>query len=225
MASLSKSNTPIDISSFTNLSEEEVVATIDKIAKRLAGRFKFGYHEIQDIEQQARLLAWEGMAKYDGIRPLENYLWVHVRNRLFNFKRDNFFRPYGPCEKCKLYSKNKCVEYDDKEKCELYQQWKAKNITKINLIYPIEFSCVDDQNENNMSDDILTENCVSNNELQSVLNRYMPVEYRHYYLRLIYGYHVAPQYKIPLLSLIQEILQKHYFQTEDSKEDNKEDGV
>ncbi len=204
------------IFSFSSLSEEDqqgILDTIDKVAKCLAARFKFGYHEIQDIEQQARLIAWEGINKYDGVRPLENYLWVHVRNRLFNFKRDNFFRPYGPCEKCPSY-KSKCLIHEEETNCELYQKWQAKNISKLNLIYPIEFSCVDDHNEQNMQDKVLTENSVLGNELRTILNRHITVGYRHDYLRLLYGYRVSQQTKIVILSLIRDILQKHYFEKE-----------
>jgi len=200
------------VDSVNSLSEDEVVQIIDKIAKRLAARFKFGYHEVKDIEQQARLLALEGMQKYDGVRPLENYLWVHVRNRLFNFKRDNYFRPYGPCEKCDKYNKsnNLCDDYQELCECELYQQWQIKNMAKLNLIYPIEFSCVDDYNEGNMHDTILTEDCVLNNELKIILDKHIPIEYRHHYLRLLYGYSVQQQYKLIVIALIRDIIDEHY---------------
>lgn len=201
-----------NISSLDNLTEDEVVEIIDKVAKRLAARFKFGYHEVQDIEQQARLIAWEGMKNYDGVRPLENYLWVHVRNRLFNFKRDNYFRPYGPCEKCGKYNKNTnvCADHDELNECLLHQQWQLRNMAKLNLIYPIEFSCVDDNHENNMHDKVYTENCVLNNELKAILNQHIPIEYRHYYLKLLYGYSVPQQYKIVVISLIRDIIDKYY---------------
>ena len=56
------------------MTEDEVVQTINLIANRLAGKFKFGYHELEDMKQQARLFAWEGLENYDGVRPLENFL-------------------------------------------------------------------------------------------------------------------------------------------------------
>ena len=69
------------------MTEEQVVQTIDIIANRLAKKFKFGYHDIDDMKQQARLFAWEGIENYDGVRPLANILWTHVRYRLYYFKR------------------------------------------------------------------------------------------------------------------------------------------
>lgn len=198
---------PVDILVDIPLDE---MAIINKVAKRWAARFRFGYHEIKDMEQEARVIAWEGITKHwDGVRPLENFLWVHVHNRLFNFKRDNFFRPNGHCEKCEFYNK-KCLKYDQIEECESYQQWWAKNTAKLNLIYPIEFSCVDDYGESGMRDSVWTEDQVFNNELEVILNRHIPLEHRHNYLRLRYGYRVSSQYRIPLVEIIQSIVQKYW---------------
>ena len=85
------------------MTEKQVIQIINNIANRLAGKFKFGYHDLEDMKQQARLFAWEGMENYDGIRPLENFLWTHVRNRLYNFKRNNFGRPDKPCDSCPFF--------------------------------------------------------------------------------------------------------------------------
>ena len=81
-----------------NYNEQEVMDIITSISNKLASKFKFGYHDIDDMKQQAMLFAWEGLENYDGIRPLENFLWVHVKNRLYNFKRNNYSRPNKPCE-------------------------------------------------------------------------------------------------------------------------------
>ena len=56
-----------------NHNEQEVIDIIDGIANRLCYKFKFGYHSPEDMKQQARLFAWEGLDKYDGKRPLENF--------------------------------------------------------------------------------------------------------------------------------------------------------
>ena len=82
------------------MTEEEVLETIEKIANKLCYKFKFGYHGVEDMKQQATLFALEGLDSYDEKRPLENFLWTHVRNRLFNYKRDNFERPDKPCFSC-----------------------------------------------------------------------------------------------------------------------------
>ena len=109
------------------MTEAQVIQIINNIANRLAGKFKFGYHDLEDMKQQARLFAWEGMENYDGIRPLENFLWTHVRNRLYNFKRNNFGRPDKPCDSCPFFdisfSNDKgygCKAYNNHEECDLY---------------------------------------------------------------------------------------------------------
>ena len=44
-----------------DMTEQQLVHTINNIANRLASKFKFGYHELEDMKQQARLFAWEGL--------------------------------------------------------------------------------------------------------------------------------------------------------------------
>ena len=73
------------------VTDEAFLEALNIVTKRLVYKFKFGYHEIEDMKQQAAVFAIEALEKYDHKRPLENFLWVHVRNRLFNFKRDNFY--------------------------------------------------------------------------------------------------------------------------------------
>ena len=78
------------------LNEEEVVKTIRKIAKRLAPKYVFAGYEVEDIEQEAFLIGINGLKNYDPARPLENFMYTHINNRLKTFKRDNYFRmDYG----------------------------------------------------------------------------------------------------------------------------------
>ena len=88
-----------------SIDENELLNVIDIITKKLAYKFKFGYHDIEDMKQQISIFAIEGLKNYDHKRPLENFLWTHVRNRLFNYKRDNYQRPDKPCYSCPLLDK------------------------------------------------------------------------------------------------------------------------
>lgn len=123
------------------ISDQEFLDTIDNISKKLSYKFKFGYHEIEDMKQQITVFALEGLENYDYNRPLENFLWTHVRNRLFNYKRDNYQRPNKPCIKCELRDKHcansdyDCTVYSNKLDCELYQKWYQRNNSKKNLMY------------------------------------------------------------------------------------------
>jgi hypothetical protein len=124
------------------MTEKQVVQIINGIANRLAGKFKFGYHDIEDMRQQARLFAWEGLENYDGVRPLENFLWTHVRNRLYNFKRNNFGRPDKPCDNCPFFDISHqnsrgygCKAYSDEMECDLYAGWLKRSTSKRNIMH------------------------------------------------------------------------------------------
>ena len=65
---------------------------IQTIATRLANKYTFGYFDVEDISQEAVIFGLEAYERWDGIRPLENFISVHISNRLKNFKRDNYFR-------------------------------------------------------------------------------------------------------------------------------------
>ena len=120
-----------------NMTENEVVKTIDNVANKLIRKFKFGYHELDDMRQQARLIAWTKLDKYDGVRSFENFLWTVIHNGLFNFKRDNFERPDNPCDNCSSFLDNKCCEYDNVYECQTYRNWWNRNSTKRNILSPV----------------------------------------------------------------------------------------
>jgi DNA-directed RNA polymerase specialized sigma24 family protein len=83
-----------------NLDEEYVINTISKIAKKLAPKYTFACYEVEDIEQEAFLIGLSGLEKYDESRPLENFMYIHIGNRLKTFKRDNYYRlDYGNAQK------------------------------------------------------------------------------------------------------------------------------
>ena len=78
------------------INEDEAVEVIMRIAKRLAPKYVFASYAVEDIEQEAFLIGIAGLAKYDPTRPLENFMYTHISNRLKTFKRDNYYRlDYG----------------------------------------------------------------------------------------------------------------------------------
>ena len=76
------------------MTKSEVLEVINRICDRYAYKFKFGYYEPDDIRQEAFIIAVEALERYDESRPLENFLAVHVKNRLNNFKRDRYYRQH-----------------------------------------------------------------------------------------------------------------------------------
>lgn len=199
------------------VSEDEFLSVLDNISKRLGHKFKFGYHSFEDMRQQAAIFALEGLQKYDNTRPLENFLWTHVRNRLFNYKRDNYQRPDKPCLSCPLYdphcknSTSQCLDFNNKSDCELYLAWENRNSTKKNIMKPVGIEDIKDSHPtNHKSADI--PDSVFNQQIIDLLDQHIPAQYRETYLRLKYGEKIYKSDMNKLQSVITQILQDHGYE-------------
>ena len=205
-----KTNKPNKKNEF-EVSDEDFLNTLDIICKKLVYKFKFGYHDIEDMKQQAAIFALEGLKKYDHSRPLENFLWTHVRNRLFNFKRDNYQRPDKPCLTCPLYKPNNevsdCAQFRDKLNCHAYKIWYKRNDSKKNIMQPTHMG-----EHNPSSNEIMFKN-IANEELLNQIEDKLPVRYRDIYLKLQHGAKVCKNDKLKLQNYI-----KKYIFTEDKKD-------
>lgn len=190
--------------------EEELLRVIDIISKKLGYKFKFGYHEYEDMKQQITIFAIEGLKNYDGIRPLENFLWTHVRNRLFNYKRDNYQRPNKPCLTCPLYdphnkvSSSGCAKFKDKNDCDLYASWFNRNNTKKNLMYLTRVEDLSLLNQTH-SKSSLNDN-IANKEILDILDKNLSGEDREIYLRFRGGSKVNKADMNKLVAKIKELL-------------------
>jgi len=194
----------------THLSEQQIIEIIDKIASRLGPKFRFGYHTNEDMKQQASLFAWDGMVAWDGIRPLENFLWVHVRNRLYNFKRNNYGRPEKPCEHCPLKaydpgckkSTSGCTKFENLMDCGLYKGWTDRNASKRNLMS--SYSVIFEQPQ-----DIDASDIVFKRDLFDLLDRQMPVYLREDWIRLTNNLKISKIRRQKILDKIGEILKEN----------------
>lgn len=74
-----------------NMTEQQVLDVIDLVVNRIAPRYTFQGYEVDDIKQEAFLICMDALDRYDQKRPLENFLSVHLSNRLKNFIRDNYY--------------------------------------------------------------------------------------------------------------------------------------
>lgn len=192
-----------------SITDEEFVRVLDKITKRLAHKFKFGYHSVEDMKQQAAIFALEGLKNYDHTRPLENFLWTHVRNRLFNYKRNNYQRPDKPCLTCPLYdahykvSDNQCSKYVDKKNCDLYLAWFKRNENKKNIAKPSYFE----------DSSIVSSKAINldNNELIEFLDQNIRSEYRDLYLKLKHNQKINKVDLKKLKTHIIEIMEEHHW--------------
>ena len=200
--------------------EEEVVEILENVARRLCSRFKFGYHDIEDIKQQAILEGWKVLTekKYNGEHPLENFLWVHVKNRLVNFKRDNYERITKPCEKCpyKAYDKenNECLKYGDNlEDCKFYHKWIMRNAAKKNLVDTIDVDNVDDEHENRMKIYDAHTDHVDARKIDIILLEELKLEYLNDYDRFKVGAKLSKDDREKIKEQICIILEKHGIDT------------
>lgn len=208
-----KKNKKTQTSPKINVSESELLKIIDIISKKLAYKFKFGYHEYDDMKQQITIFALEGFKNYDGIRPLENFLWTHVRNRLFNYKRDNYQRPSKPCLTCPLYdpklkvSNSQCSKFADKNDCSLYANWTKRNNVKKNLMY---FTSSDDSPTiEQPSNNFTFSDKMANKEILDIIEQNLNGEEREIYLKVKGGVRVNKSDMLKLTNKMKKILGKN----------------
>lgn len=192
-----------------NVSEEKFLEVLNNISKRLVHKFRFGYHDIEDMKQQAAIFAMEGLAKYDNTRPLENFLWTHVRNRLFNYKRNNYQRPDKPCLTCPFFDKNyrtsdnQCSKYKNKDECDLYSNWTNRNLHKKNILL---FQSIEHSTEKEDSKDI--QDLIQKKEIIQFLDeKITKPEFRENYLKIKNGIKISKLHFEKLKKHIIELLQ------------------
>lgn len=195
--------------------ENELLKVIDIISKKLAYKFKFGYHDIEDMKQQISIFALEGLANYDHKRPLENFLWTHVRNRLFNYKRDNYQRPDKPCLTCPLYdpnklkSENQCSKYIDKNDCEPYSHWNTRNNAKKNLMHLTTIDEIKDYSSTFTSGEDSLINTITNGEIFEIIEQHLTDDYRINYLKIKSGDKISKIDTEKLIIKIKQIIKDH----------------
>jgi hypothetical protein len=204
-----------------DVSNEKFLEVLDNISKRLGHKFKFGYHDFEDMKQQAAIFALEGLERYDNTKPLENFLWTHVRNRLFNYKRNNYQRPDKPCQTCPFFDKaykcsnNQCSEYANKLDCSLYASWASRNEAKKNIMQP---SYIENDPLNKNTNFLLS---IENNEIIKYLDDNIISEYRESYLRLRHGEKIPKQQLVRLQKYIETLMENFACQVQ--KDQKKED--
>ena len=94
-----------------NMTEDEVMHTINVVVDRIAPRYTFSGYDVNDIKQESFMICVDALDRYDQVRPLENFLSVNLSNRLKNFMRDNHFVGDDP-EKKKVLSP-KTLSYEE----------------------------------------------------------------------------------------------------------------
>lgn len=198
--------------------EEQVLAIIETIVNKLAYSYKFGYYDVDDIKQEGRILAIEVLNKevFDNTRPLENFLYTHLRNRYSTLKRDKFSRLQSPCPSCPFFDPNnlkschgnQCSAFADKMECTKWAIWINRNAAKRNLVEPLDISNINGENEKNMESRDSIGNGVELKEITEVINAKLDVKLRADYLRMKSGVklpkHRASKVKKAVLAILEE---------------------
>ena len=165
------------------MTKQEVTETIERVASRYAYKFQFAYYTPEDIKQEAFLIAMEALDRYDSSRPLENFLAVHIKNRLNNFKRDKFYRQTS--------SEN------------------INNNSKKYLMEPLDISNIRDEFEDNMKVDDDFISSIENKELLNLIDEHLEVTLRADYLRILHNVYVSKPRREQIYVEIKRILGEH----------------
>ena len=192
-----------------NLNEEELIEVIKDAARPHLKKYCFLGHTEEDMLQLAIMYGIDGSHRWDGKRPIKNFLSVHIKNRLYNYKRKHSIKMETPCKKCPLnaYIKpNKCKIYQDRMDCELFRNWKNRNQEKQNINNALGFDVVDDIGERSMMlDDTLGED-IDRAEILDKIDKSIHLEFRKDYLIFIRGGKLSNSRRVKLMEHIESIL-------------------
>lgn len=184
--------------------EAEVLAAIEKAVGILGPSFVFGFFDVEDVRQQGRLYALEVLERecYDPARPLENFLYSHVRNRLINFRRDKLRRNDPPCRRC--HAGDPCGP--DGEPCARYAGWAGRNRSKSNLMRPLGLDRVADEGERRTRVGSVAEGEAEVAELLKRIDEGLPAELRASYLQMRAGVAVPKARRLVVEAAVKEII-------------------
>lgn len=156
--------------------ESQMTEAILRVARILSGRYLFGYHTREDIEQvaaeEALLVLAEG-DKYDPRRPLENFLHTHLRRRLSNFRRKHYLRLEPPCVCCGTATA-------PPSPCKRWLDWRKRNASKQNIMNMTAL----EEGEGRASTSAAAEEEAVSHELLAKIDAALPVDLRADYLRM-----------------------------------------
>lgn len=175
--------------------QQEVVDLINEVLDGLVSRFKFGIYDIADIRQEGFIEAMSLLTKYDGKRPLENFLRAALPNKLKNFRRNKSYLTHVSCVAHKEFTKD----------CEACESSQNTQLQKRKLLNPIDLDSVNPDGETNFvaSDDL---NGIELKESLNRINRFLPMEMRADYLKMKEGLYVNRERRLEIEKKVWEII-------------------
>ena len=186
------------------VSEAEVLTTIERVVNLLGPKFQLPCEQRDDVFQQARLFAWEGICegRFDPERgSLDGFLYRHVRNRLMNRVRDRVFRNEPACPSC--HAGTPCQEGG----CDLHRNWLTRNRRKAALAGGATPG--DDDVHDQRSHAPPASQLVEESELAQAIDERLPVELRPHYCAMRDGavvpVHQRRQVQRAVLAILDEL--------------------
>jgi DNA-directed RNA polymerase specialized sigma24 family protein len=189
----------------TGVTEEQVLEAIENAVKILAPSFTFGIYDIEDIKQEARTFGLEAIGRYDTSRPLDNFIYSHIRNRLINLKRDKFKRNDPPCLVCH-HAEGGRTQHPSGEFCTKYTTWKRRNEAKANLQRPLDLEHITDNRQSQPSPENDAAEIAGLNEMLVLIDTNLPVDMRATYLQMRAGKSVPKSKRVAVEAAVKEIL-------------------
>lgn len=176
------------------MNQETVLKVIQKVSKRVARKFTFGFHDQEDIEQDIYIIAIEALEYYDPSRPLENYLTVYVSNKLKNEKRNKYHRIDYVCSSCN----------NEDGMCSVCQKYHRRNNAKKSLMEPLDINQVRGIFEKSVS--YYTENETEIKEILALIDANLESSYREDYLKMRSGVKISNFRRRTIIKRVNEII-------------------
>jgi DNA-directed RNA polymerase specialized sigma24 family protein len=186
----------------TNMTESQVIAIMEKVVSVLAPSFRFGHYDVDDIKQEGIYFAIQAMERYDESRPLENFLYSHVKNRLINLKRDKYRRNDSPCPNCHNAIDGH-TEHPDGQYCEKYISWRTRNMCKQSLMNPLDITSINYERDTNHS----AVYDVEVRELIELVDEFLPPDLRASLLQMRAGQSVPKSRRLEVERAVKQILE------------------
>jgi len=181
---------------------DKTISIIQRVCKKLAPKYTFGYYSIEDIEQEAFMFAMEALSRYDERQStLQTFLYIHINNRLKTFKRDNYLRKDFVCKYCGRKDPN----------CEHCKRREWKYMVKKHLMEPIDIDNINSNEEKNAyTYPDLSEN-LEIQEMLNAINKKLPIALREDFLKDLDGIQISKQKKQIIEAHIITILEEEGF--------------
>ncbi len=188
-----------------NISEAEFVERVNGVINSQAAQYTFGYYDIDDIRQEAWKEILKSLHRYNPELPLENFLYVHVSNRLKNVIRNKYHRNDPPCKICHGQISGQ-TEHPDGKYCDKYLSWKKRNSDKKNLVCPTDISNIDDTNEKNTKFNEKVSENMAKEEIFAIIDLKLPAYLRADYLKIKSGVTIPKNRRDLVIKAIREFL-------------------